>query len=152
MTIPDGTEMKPNQAFTKTWRYRNSGSVPWGDGVRLVFVDETVQGFKSNKMGGPDYVNVADVAPGDTTDVSVNLVAPATPGRYRGYWRLKLPNGEWLENNHYVEIVVKKPATATPVPPSPTACSCHGVCECEGHCGDKAEPRPTREKHYWHPN
>jgi len=31
VTIPDGTEMTPNQPFTKTWRYRNSGNVEWGE-------------------------------------------------------------------------------------------------------------------------
>jgi hypothetical protein len=151
VTIPDGTEMKPNQPFTKTWRYRNSGSVPWGDGVQLVFVPGTIQGFQSNQMGGPNAVDVPNVAPGDTVDVSVNLVAPAQPGRYRSYWRLRLPSGEWLENNHYVEIVVKQPATAT-VPPTPTtACDCvgHTGCGCDGDCGchkDKAA-HP-----YWYPN
>jgi hypothetical protein len=155
VTIPDGTEMKPNQPFVKTWRYRNSGSMPWGDGVQLVFVEGSVQGTQSNKMGGPDFVGVPNVAPGDTVDISVNLVAPAKESKYRSYWRLKLPSGEWLENNHYAEIVVKKPATATPVPPSPTvppACGCDGVCECEGYCGQHSEPKPTKEKHYWHPN
>jgi len=150
VTIPDGTEMTPNQPFTKTWRYRNSGNVEWGEGVKLVFVNETIKGFKSNKMSGPDFVNVPNVAPGDTVDVSVKLVAPASDGRYRSYWRLQLPNGEWLEENHYVEIVVKKPATPTW---TPTTCACDGVCECEGHCGDhQSSPKPTRPKHYWHPN
>jgi hypothetical protein len=149
VTIPDGTEMKPNQPFKKTWRYRNSGSVPWGEGVRLVFVEGTIQGYRSNKMGGPDFVNVPNVAPGDTVDVSVDLIAPAQEGRYRSYWRLKLPNGEWLENNHYAEIVVKIPVTPTW---TPTVCACDGVCECEGHCGEHTQPRPTRVKHYWHPN
>jgi hypothetical protein len=158
VTIPDGTEMKPNQPFTKTWRYRNSGTVPWGDGVQLVFVSGTIQGFKSNQMGGPDAVDVPNVAPGDTVDVSTNLVAPAQAGRYRGYWRLRLPNGEWLENNHYVEIVVKPPASPTP-PPSPTqACDCvgHVACDCVGHvgcgCDKDCSCHKHKDTHYWQPN
>jgi Ig-like domain from next to BRCA1 gene len=150
VTIPDGTQMKPNQAFTKTWRYRNSGTVPWGDGVQLVFVPGTIQGYQSNQMGGPDAVDVPNVAPGDTVDISVNLVAPAKPARYRGYWRLRLPNGEWLENNHYVDIVVPNPASATPRPTATQACDCvgHTGCGCDKDCGC-IKDKPT---HYWHPN
>lgn len=154
VTIPDGTEMRPGQRFTKTWRYRNSGNVPWGEGVQLVFVEGTIQGYTSHPMSGPGAVAVPNVAPGNTVDISVNLIAPDKPGRYRSYWRLRLPTGEWLENNHYVEIVVKLPATATPPATPTTACECvgHTGCECDGHCAQHAEPRPTREKHYWHPN
>lgn len=154
VTIPDGTEMRPGQRFTKTWRYRNSGNVPWGEGVQLVFVEGTIQGYASHPMAGPEAVSVPNVAPGNTVDISVNLVAPDKPGRYRSYWRLRLPNGDWLENNHYVEIVVKLPATATPPPTPTTACECvgHTGCQCDGHCAQHAEPKPTREKHYWHPN
>jgi hypothetical protein len=155
VTVPDGTEMRPNQPFTKTWRYRNSGNVPWGQGVRLVFVSETIGGYRSNQMGGPDYVNVPDVAPGDDVDVSVNLVASATPGRYRSYWRLRLPNGEWLENNHYVEIVVKLPETPTWTPSPPPACECVGhSCGCDGDCSSDRDCGCVRDPghHYWYPN
>jgi len=150
VTIPDGTEMRPNQPFTKTWRYRNSGTAPWGDGVQLAFVPGTIQGFQSNQMGGPDAVDVPNVAPGDTVDISVNLVAPAKPGKYRGYWRLRLPNGEWLENNHYVAIVVKSPASPTPKPSPTQACDCvgHTGCGCDNDCGC-VKDKPS---HYWQPN
>jgi hypothetical protein len=159
VTVPDGTNMRPNQAFTKTWRYRNSGTVPWGQGVKLVFVAGTISGYVSNRMGGPESVNVPNVAPGDDVDVSVNLVAPAAPGRYRGYWRLQLPNGAWLENNHYVEILVPAPTktpTASPTaPPTPTtpACGCDGDCGCDKDCScDKDCGCDNDAGHYWHPN
>jgi hypothetical protein len=153
VTIPDGTEMRPNQAFTKTWRYRNSGTVPWGEGVKLVFVPGSISGYQSNQMSGPESISVPNVAPGDEVDLSVNLVAPAQPGRYRSYWRLKLPNGDWLEDNHYVEIVVKLPSTPTRTPSPPPACGCDGDvpagCGCDGDCGcDKHKDYG----HYWYPN
>jgi hypothetical protein len=109
ITIPDGTVMKPGQAFTKTWRFQNVGAVPWGEGVKLVFVEGEQKGFDSKKMGGPDSVDVPNVAPGKTVDVSVNLVAPEKLGHYRSYWRLKLGSGAWLENTHYAEIFVASP-------------------------------------------
>ncbi len=106
VTVPDGTVMKPGQKFTKTWRFQNVGAVPWGKGVQLVFVSGEVKGFESKKMGGPDAVDVPDVAPGKTVDVSVDLTAPEKLGHYRSYWRLKLGNGQWLENVHYADIYV----------------------------------------------
>jgi hypothetical protein len=106
VTIPDGTVMKPGQAFTKKWRFKNVGAVPWGKGVKLLFVEGKHQGFESKKMGGPDFVDVPDVAPGKTVDVGVDLVAPKNLGHYRSYWRLQLGNGQWLENKHYADIFV----------------------------------------------
>ena len=64
VTIPDGTVMKPGQTFTKEWRFKNVGAVPWGKGVKLVFVEGKYQGFESKKMGGPDSVDVPNVQPG----------------------------------------------------------------------------------------
>lgn len=109
VTIPDGTVMAPAHPFTKTWRFKNVGSVSWGEGVKLVFVEGNQKGFESKKMAGPDFVQVPDVAAGKTVDVSVDLVSPQKPGQHRSYWRLQLGNGEWLENIHYADIFVATP-------------------------------------------
>jgi hypothetical protein len=106
VTIPDGTVLNPGEPFTKIWRFRNSGHVPWGAGLRLVFVEGVQDGFESYQMEGPAYVEVSNAAPGETVDVSVDLRAPSSPGRYRSYWRLRLASGAWLAEQHYAEIVV----------------------------------------------
>ena len=104
VTIPDGTVMNPGQPFTKTWRFRNEGTVPWGEGVKLVFVEGEQEGFESKKMSGPDAVDVPNVAPGKNVDVSVDLVAPQELGRHLSYWRLQM--GSRPENILYAEIFV----------------------------------------------
>jgi hypothetical protein len=38
VTIKDGTEMAPGTRFTKVWRLRNSGKIPWGPHTKLVHV------------------------------------------------------------------------------------------------------------------
>ena len=114
VTIPDGSVMKPGQKFTKTWRFKNVGAVSWGQGVKYVFVGGKQKGFESHKMGGPDAVDVANIAAGKTVDVSVDLVSPEKPGHYRSYWRLQLGNGEWLENVHYADIYVASQAAIKP--------------------------------------
>jgi TolB protein len=63
------------------------------------------------------------VAPGSNTDVSVNFVAPGSPGTYRSTWQMQDPVGTRFGSQIYVQIVVPAPATDTPIPPTaaPTA-------------------------------
>lgn len=83
VTIPDGTSFSTNQTFTKTWRLQNNGSCTWSPSYALIFdTGELMNGPASTPL------NVS-VAPGGVVDVSVNLKAPATPGKYRGYWKLR---------------------------------------------------------------
>ena len=83
VTVPDGTNFAPGVAFKKTWRLKNIGTCTWATTYTLVF-------DSGEKMGGPASVNLAaDVAPGQTVDLSVDLTAPGTLGNYFGYWKVK---------------------------------------------------------------
>ncbi len=87
VSYPDGTVVGAGQKFTKTWRIKNIGTCTWTTGYSLIFAD-------GNAMGGPASVKLAgSVAPGQTVDLSVDLVAPNAEGRYRGYWKLRNANG-----------------------------------------------------------
>ncbi len=112
VTIPDGTQMMVGQAFTKTWRLRNDGSCTWSSGYQLVF-------NSGDQMGGPvsQQLTPSTVAPGGTLDISVDLVAPASAGTYKGFWELRSPQGEAFalaSGPFWVEIVAVAP-TDTPV-------------------------------------
>ena len=109
VTVPDDTEFAPGEAFTKVWRVRNSGTCAWEAGTKLVFIS-------GEPLGGPAEADVAAVAPGSNTDVSVDLVAPSTPGTYRSTWQLQSPDGVRFGSQIYVQIVVPSPATETPTP------------------------------------
>lgn len=85
VTIPDGTVFAPGTAFTKTWRLRNIGTCTWS-GYSVVF-------DSGNAMGGTSPTPLPTVAPGQEVDVSINMVAPSTPGDYRGYWRIRNASG-----------------------------------------------------------
>ena len=83
VTIPDGTVLDPNETFTKTWRLKNSGTCSWTPSYAVVFSN-------GDSMGGPaTQALTGNVNPGQTMDISVNLKAPATPGDYTGYWKLR---------------------------------------------------------------
>jgi hypothetical protein len=105
ITIPDGTTMTPGQAFTKTWRIKNIGTCTWA-GYSLVF-------DSGDAMNGAASSAIANTPPGGTVDISINLVAPATVGNYRGYWRIRSTSGYLLPvingyqvKSFYVDIKV----------------------------------------------
>ena len=86
VTIPDGSTVAAGSAFTKTWRIKNIGSCTWTTAYALAFV-------MGDPFGAASIINlpasVAPVAPGETKDFSINMVAPITPGHYRSYWRFR---------------------------------------------------------------
>ncbi|MBU1661015.1 MAG: hypothetical protein KKD28_06035 [Chloroflexi bacterium] len=88
VTIPDNTELVPGEAFTKTWRLKNTGSCTWTSGYSLMFES-------GDAMGAPASIQLttSTVAPGQQIDVSVNLVAPDDPGTYQGFFNLRNPSG-----------------------------------------------------------
>jgi hypothetical protein len=87
VTVPDGTVFTPGQSFTKTWRIRNNGTCTWTTDYSMVF-------STGDQLGGTTPVKLTStVAPGQTIDLSQNLVAPNTAGSYRGYWLLSNASG-----------------------------------------------------------
>jgi len=88
VTVPDGSNYSGGAAFTKTWRIKNTGTSTWTTAYSLVF-------FSGSQMNGPSPVPLqGDVPPGQTVDISVNMVAPAAIGQYTGYWILRNPLGK----------------------------------------------------------
>ena len=87
VTILDGTIFAPGTPFTKTWRLKNSGTCTWTTSYKLVFQS-------GDQMSAPALVNLTNnVMPDQTVDISVNLTAPASAGKYRGYWMLSNVSG-----------------------------------------------------------
>jgi hypothetical protein len=108
VSVPDGTDFAPGSAFTKTWRLKNAGASTWTTAYALAFIS-------GDKLGAPDRVNLASsVQPGGTVDISVNMVAPAQAGRYRGYWKIVNAAGKFIDDAVYVEIDVVQGAAGTP--------------------------------------
>jgi hypothetical protein len=107
VNYPDGSVVEAGIQFTKTWRLRNDGSCPWNPGYAIVFDEgDALNGPASAPLTGQD------VPPGETIDVSVNLVAPQEAGSYQGFWMLRNPAGqifglgEKADKNFWVKIQV----------------------------------------------
>jgi hypothetical protein len=87
VTIPDGTDLDAGEDFTKTWRIQNVGTCSWTTAYSLVFVT-------GDRMEGPFNAGLAGtVNPGQSIDLSVELVAPTSNGHYQGYWKLRNAQG-----------------------------------------------------------
>lgn len=113
VTIPDGTHLKPNQPFTKTWRLVNSGTCTWTSDYAIVFFSgDPLGAIKSQKIG---YV----VPPGVSVDLSVDMVAPRQAGVRQGNWKLSTAGGALFgigptgDAPFWVRIEVDLVATAT---------------------------------------
>jgi Ig-like domain from next to BRCA1 gene len=89
ITYPDGSDVKVNEGFVKTWRLKNDGSCTWTSGYKIIF-------SHGDRMNAPDEVVLTGgtVAPGQTVDVSVSLTAPSNQGTYKGYFKLKASDGQ----------------------------------------------------------
>jgi len=88
ISIPDGTRIAAGGSFNKTWQLRNDGTCTWNSSYKLVF-------HSGEQMNGPasQQLTTRSVEPGQTVNVSVNLVAPTTDGSYYSYWILQNDSG-----------------------------------------------------------
>lgn len=107
--------VSPGTPFQKTWRIQNNGTCTWTTGYLLTPVGGNVP---QASMGGAATPVDRPVAPGETYDMTVNLVAPLVPGVYQGFWSMRNPGGLLFGDRLWVGITV--PAQLTPTPP-PTA-------------------------------
>ncbi|HJS17134.1 MAG TPA: NBR1-Ig-like domain-containing protein [Anaerolineales bacterium] len=90
VTVQDGTIFAPGAAFTKTWRLKNSGACMWTTAYKLIY-------YSGEQMSAPTSVNLPwGAANGQTVDISVNMVAPAAAGKYRGFWILANARGQYF--------------------------------------------------------
>lgn len=90
VTIPDNSDVAINQVFTKTWRVQNVGTCIWWAGYTLAHYSEL-------DFGAQDAIPLAQTSPGETVDLSVDLLAPDVAGAYRGNFVIWNPDGLPIE-------------------------------------------------------
>jgi hypothetical protein len=88
ITVPDGEAHAPGETFTKTWRLKNTGTTTWTTGYALIYISGSL-------MDAPPTVPLPQaVAPGETVDLSVDLVAPSDKGIFQAFWKLRNASGQ----------------------------------------------------------
>jgi len=112
VTIPDNTQVRAGEIFTKTWELQNSGTCSW--------VNYTLVFAAGERMNAPLSAPIPDTAPNEKAQISLPLTAPMSNGTYTGYFTLNDTNGKnidiGVEKTFWVSIVVGAgtvPATGT---------------------------------------
>ncbi len=81
---PDCEEFAPDVLFTKSWKIRNIGALPWSTEFKLIRVQKD-----NGAMSQVDAVPITrEVAPNEVYEVTVPMRAPNQPGSYESFWRM----------------------------------------------------------------
>lgn len=84
LTFPNGAKALCGASFVKTWLVRNSGSEPWPENMELQLRGNDY--FFSN---GGKSLSPYRLPPGESRELSINLIAPTRPGRYTEHFSLR---------------------------------------------------------------
>ena len=90
VTIPDNSAVNAGSAFVKSWRIRNTGTCSWNEAYSMVFVN-------GDQMNSIAAITFKVTAPGDTLDLSADLVAPSADGSYTGNYELHNAAGQLFQ-------------------------------------------------------
>lgn len=101
VTIPDNSNVNAGAAFVKIWRIRNTGSCSWSEAYSMVFVN-------GDPMNSIASIPFKATAPGDTLDLSADLVAPSANGAYTGNYELHNAAGQLfqIDGTRYIWVKI----------------------------------------------
>lgn len=104
VTFPDYSNVPAGKIFTKTWRFKNTGTCPWAG--------FTIRYASGEPMNASASLPVPETEAGGIVDVSVDLTAPIGDGTYTTHFSLQSPAGEsidiGIEKTFYVQVIVGK--------------------------------------------
>ncbi|HMU94123.1 MAG TPA: NBR1-Ig-like domain-containing protein [Anaerolineales bacterium] len=107
VTIPDGTNLKPNETFTKTWLVQNSGGCAWPPGF-------TFQNVGGDPMRGETFILSEAIPVGAKREISIQLAVPTDQnGLIQSSWRMADANGIFFGDTLTVNITVGNILTPT---------------------------------------
>lgn len=113
ITIPDDSFLSSGQSFIKTWKLVNTGTCTWTTQYSASF-------FYGDRMDAPQAVPLqAAVQPAQSVEISIEMVAPESPGTFQGNWMLSNPTGALFgigpnsDAPFWVRIIVVQDATPT---------------------------------------
>jgi len=108
-TIPDLTQMKPNEIFTKTWYVQNNGGCAWAPGFTFTHMG-------GDLMRGQPLVLKEPVPAGAKREISIDLVVPSgQSGLIQSSWRMTDENGIFFGDTLSVNIMVGTFPTPTAI-------------------------------------
>jgi hypothetical protein len=106
ITIPDNSVLAAGSSFTKIWRIRNTGTCDW---VSYQFIHAS-----GDLMGSSSSQALPVISSTSVADISVDLVAPVSPGTYTTSWRIRASDGTVFGPELFLTIIIPQPPTNTP--------------------------------------
>jgi len=110
VTIPDNSKIPAGKIFTKTWKFKNTGTCPW--------IGFTIHYASGEPMNAPASTSVSETAAGGIVDISVDLTAPANDGTYTTNFSLQNAAGQSVsigaEETFYVKVIVGNGSVPAP--------------------------------------
>ncbi len=124
VTVPDGTVLSPGEHFRKVWKLKNTGTCTWNRSYKVI-------SSGMFHMGGSQYAYLTNTAkPGETVDISMNLIAPVIYGNFESEYMLEDGNGNRFgitgtvtkkEMPFWLKVTVTNPSDCSVVRVSPYA-------------------------------
>jgi len=84
----DGQKFAPGSSFDAVWRLKNTGTTTWTTDYHLRFARGT------NMAEADRYYLAAEVKPGETVNLTADMIAPSERGIHVGYWEFVNGNGD----------------------------------------------------------
>ena len=119
ITVPDGSRFTPGELFSKTWRLVNAGSCPWTKDYAVIWFSG--EDFSAAR----EQVFSQVIQPGETVDITIDMIAPRLAGFHQSNWKLRNKQGTLFgigpagDAPFWVRIEIAETATAT-LTPQPT--------------------------------
>jgi hypothetical protein len=99
-TIPDGTHMNANDAFTKKWLVQNNGGCAWAPGFSL-------RNVGGDSMHGKPLIINQPILVGAKYELSIDLVVPSgQTGLIQSSWRMSDAHENFFGDTLSVNITV----------------------------------------------
>ncbi len=115
VTAPDGVELPPGAPASRVWRLRNAGSCTWSSAYRLVRTGGEALA-EAETLALPNAV-----APGETVDLGLKLIAPPQAGMHESQWKLESDTGEQFGPGADQSGVLTAALRVMQLPATPTA-------------------------------
>jgi ABC-type amino acid transport substrate-binding protein len=93
--------IKSGSEFVKTWRVENIGTCAWTPNYQLVYAYGNVA---AAQMSGQPLNIPGNVAPGQSIDLSITLIAPAQQITYQGFWQMENAEGQRFGQTIWVGV------------------------------------------------
>ena len=117
VTIPDNSKVPARKIFTKTWKFKNTGTCAW--------TGFTINYASGERMNAPASAPVLETAAGGTVDISIDLTAPVSDGTYTTHFSLQNAAGDSIaigaEKTFYVKVIVGTGGVPAPTKSSSTS-------------------------------